>query len=438
MSSKASILYGILRPMVELGARIFMKRMAILGKENFPKNKPVILISNHQNAMLDPVLICVFTPRQLHWLTRADVFKNDVVRYILSRLNMLPVYRERDGVGELKNKNEAVFDECYKRLSRKAVIAMFPEGTHRGKKQLIDFKKGLARLAYGALQANDANKDLVILPVGLDYSGFYDYHPEFILNIGKPVKAADYFDKEGKDLALSMNRLLGDAREALSKLMLDVKEDEDYEVVVGLRELVMSMAPDHRLRHEFPYYLRFSKKYENAASKEIIRKSAKAYLEISSRFQVDDLESRTTPARQNARFIFLGLFLPVYLASRILFLPVERFIESFIRKKVKDMLFKNSLRMAFFTFVSPLYAIFIAFILSWVFGWTWVVSLCIIAGLFVCGRIAVAWVRMYHRWRKGRRWLKWMRSSSEDRRTWEKYRAILKQEISSLMSDNYV
>ena len=46
---------------------------------------------------------------------------------------MLPIYREKDNVADQMERNEEVFKVCRERLSKGAVIAMFPEGSHRGK-----------------------------------------------------------------------------------------------------------------------------------------------------------------------------------------------------------------------------------------------------------------------------------------------------------------
>jgi 1-acyl-sn-glycerol-3-phosphate acyltransferase len=50
----------------------YYRRIKVFGSENLPKKGAVIIISNHQNALLDPVISCVLLRRQIHWLTRAD------------------------------------------------------------------------------------------------------------------------------------------------------------------------------------------------------------------------------------------------------------------------------------------------------------------------------------------------------------------------------
>lgn len=405
-----------------------MRQLSIRGLENFPKNKPVILISNHQNAMLDPVLLCVFIPRQLHWLTRADVFKKGLVEKFLHQLNMMPVYRERDGVDDLRTKNQLVFEECFRRLSAGAAVAMFPEGTHRGKKQLIPFKKGLARLAFGAQSAGV--KDLHIVPIGLDYSGFYDYHPEFTVRIGKPIDVQPYTNDT--DAASAMNRLLNDAKSSLSELMVDAQSEKHYEAAVGLRELVMSLSPSKSFHDAFDFYLAFTKKWEHEEDESIIQ-TANEYLEISSRFAIDDLEADATSSKQNLRFLGLGIFLPIYLLGRTFYAPLERWIERFIKKVVKDLLFKNSLRLAFFTFLAPLYTTVIVSLLAVIFEWSFITTICIIASQLIIGRLTIFWLRMYNRWRKSNRWMKWNKSSSTERLHWGEKRAILVNYITTQM-----
>ena len=427
------LLYGTLRPIVRLGARVFMRRLVITGLENFPKDKPVILISNHQNAMLDPVLICVFTPKQLHWLARADVFKNPLVKKILSRLNMMPVYRERDGVDNIREENQKIFEECFRRLSKNAVVAMFPEGGHRGRKQLSPFKKGVGRLSLGAMEFL-GDKDIYILPVGLDYSGYYDYHPEFYLEVGSPISLKPFYEKSKVDFNGAMNDLIAKGTEELQNLMIDVKDEKSYDWIMKMRELVMSVASDGSFKSQFKYYREFTKK---ATTSDFVSKNEnliEQYFSLNEKHRLDELENNVTISKQFLRLVLLGFLLPIYLLSRTFYLPIERFIEGFVKKNIKDLLFKNSIRMAFFTFLGPIYTIAIFSIVSIFLGWTFSTTLLIIASTMVGGRLAIAWLRIYNRWQKGRRWLRWNKNiNSTEFENWSKLRSGILSRISELM-----
>lgn len=383
--------------------------------------------------MLDPVLICVFTPKQLHWLTRADVFKNPLVKKILYRLNMMPVYRERDGVENIREENQKVFEECFRRLSKNTVVAMFPEGGHRGRKQLSPFKKGVGRLSLGAMEFL-GDKDIYILPVGLDYSGYYDYHPEFYLEVGSPISLKPFYEKSKVDFNGAMNDLIAKGTEELQKLMIDVKDEKSYDWIMKMRELVMSLANDGSFKSQFKYYREFTKR---AITNDFVGKNQDLiaqYFTLNEKHRLDELENNVTISKQFLRLVLLGILLPIYLLSRTFYLPVERFIEGFVKKNIKDLLFKNSIRMAFFTFLGPIYIIAIFSVVSIFLGWTFSTTLLIIASTMVGGRLAIAWLRIYNRWQKGRRWLRWNKNiNSTEFENWSKLRSGILSRISELM-----
>ena len=98
---------------IRTGFAFYFKRVLVSGKENVPKGKAILFVANHQNALIDPLLIGSVSPRELNFLTRADVFNKRLVRWLLSTVNMLPIYRIKDGINSL-SRNEEVFEKCYK------------------------------------------------------------------------------------------------------------------------------------------------------------------------------------------------------------------------------------------------------------------------------------------------------------------------------------
>ena len=75
------ILRQITRVWVTLGFFFYYKRIRTIGKENVPKKGAVLLVSNHQNALIDPLLIITnLWWRRLNVLTRAGVFKEGFIK----------------------------------------------------------------------------------------------------------------------------------------------------------------------------------------------------------------------------------------------------------------------------------------------------------------------------------------------------------------------
>ena len=79
----------------------YFRKIAIHNLNNVPKDKPVLLLGNHQNALLDALLIATKCGRFAHFLTRAGVFQKPLVSNILKSLQMLPVYRVRGQNGNV-------------------------------------------------------------------------------------------------------------------------------------------------------------------------------------------------------------------------------------------------------------------------------------------------------------------------------------------------
>lgn len=159
---------AVLRLLVKLALHGYFKKIIITGKENLPKNRPVILVANHQNALIDPLLLATHTRLNPYFLTRASAFKNPIAAKLLSYIRMLPVYRVRDGFSTIQQ-NQQTFEQTYEVLSKNGCVIIFAEGSHSLVRNVRPLSKGFTRMAFGLLEKYPAAKP-VILPVGLDFS----------------------------------------------------------------------------------------------------------------------------------------------------------------------------------------------------------------------------------------------------------------------------
>jgi len=160
------------RGYIKLGLFFYFKKIEVLNSDIISKNQPVLILGNHQNALLDALLIATTTKRFSYFLTRAGVFKNPLISKTLKSLNMIPVYRIRDGWNNLTN-NNAVFKSCADLLNKNEAIAIFPEGNHNLQRKVRPLSKGFTRIVFDALDKNP-ELDLQLVPVGLNYE-----KPEF-------------------------------------------------------------------------------------------------------------------------------------------------------------------------------------------------------------------------------------------------------------------
>lgn len=223
-----SWLYALLWPLVYFAARLFYRRWKVLGLQNFPKkHTPAILVANHQNALIDPLLCCLSAPRQLHFLTRADVFRNPLLRPLVLALNMLPVYRVRDKESGKSLRNMKTFDTAIARMQKGAVVGVFPEGNHGDKKILRPLKKGLAQLLDISAEKAADLRELQILPVGVDYSHYDHARSSVVVNYGKPFVVSDLLFSEEERMD-RYRAVMSRVQEKLDEVMLNLGPSSHY------------------------------------------------------------------------------------------------------------------------------------------------------------------------------------------------------------------
>ena len=184
---------------------------------------PTIFIGNHQNGMMDPMPFCGFVPQQIHWLTRADVFWNPVARHILFGYNQMPVYRQRDRVDQLRERNDVIFDACVDRMHAGAAMGIFPEGNHNPFPSLRALKGGLAEMLARAARRHPELKSIQLVPIGLDYEHYLDWRRRFRVRAGQSIPFADLLQEDG---TIDKPALNARVREAFKHIMVDLQPED--------------------------------------------------------------------------------------------------------------------------------------------------------------------------------------------------------------------
>jgi len=211
------------RTYVRLGLFFYYKNIHVFGLENIPKDKPVLILANHQNALLDALIIAAKFNGFHYFLTRASVFKSPFFAKLLKSLQMLPVYRIRDGFKTI-SKNNDVFKFCSQLLCSNNSIIIFPEGNHNLRRTVRPLSKGFTRLVFETLETNP-QLDLLLVPVGFNYKRLENFADEVAINIGKPIAAKDFVLNDRNNAVLNLKETIHDS---LTKLTTHIP-DSNYE-----------------------------------------------------------------------------------------------------------------------------------------------------------------------------------------------------------------
>ena len=227
--------YWLLQQYAKFCFRIYFRKIEVINRQNIPEKRPLILAPNHQNALMDAMVLVCNTSFQNVFLARADIFKGKRLIRFLTYLNIMPIYRMRDGIENVK-KNDKVFEKTIRVLhNRNNPLCLFPEGNHGNKRRLRPLVKGLFRIALQAQEQFDREPAVKILPVGIDYGHYRHFRTTLFVNIGEPIEVADFMAAYHDSPVLAVNQLKDRFALALSKQMIDIQSEEYYDLYMLLR-----------------------------------------------------------------------------------------------------------------------------------------------------------------------------------------------------------
>ncbi|MBV71296.1 MAG: hypothetical protein CMH52_08095 [Myxococcales bacterium] len=181
------MLYSLISGLFCLAVRLFY-RCRHLGIE-LPIDGPVLLVANHPNGLIDPVMLMDRAHRPVRFLGKAPLFKMPVIGWLMRQLKCLPVYRSQDGQGTGGNQN--TFVAVSDALNSGGVVCLFPEGISHDEPQLQPLKTGAARMAFDALFAAPEGPPIRIIPVGLRYEDKSVFRTEAIALVGHSIAIDD-------------------------------------------------------------------------------------------------------------------------------------------------------------------------------------------------------------------------------------------------------
>ena len=218
------IWYNSVKLFLRISLNFYAKEIKVFGKENVPKKGAILFAVNHPNALLDPLFVTTFNPRENHFLVRADVFKKPLIKKALASLNLMPIYRIRDGRKQLSN-NEEIFNKCFNILARKETLIIFPQGGHSRDRNIKPLSKGFTRIVFGALEQNN-NLKITVIPVGVTYQNSSTYPSKVCVQFGVPIDSRAVYTNNEKAKAIHI--LKEQVTNQLKQLTVHIPDDENY------------------------------------------------------------------------------------------------------------------------------------------------------------------------------------------------------------------
>ncbi|MDL2717992.1 MAG: 1-acyl-sn-glycerol-3-phosphate acyltransferase [Acidobacteriota bacterium] len=150
---------------VRLVVGLFYRRIEVAGLEHVPREGAVLFIANHNNGLVDPMVVLWALSRPVVFVAKSTFWKIPVLRSLLDLLGCVPVVRKGEGEPGIslkgEERNTAAFERLSSVLDAGGCVLVFPEGRSHSDPRPSEIRTGAARVLLLS------KKSPVVVPIGL-------------------------------------------------------------------------------------------------------------------------------------------------------------------------------------------------------------------------------------------------------------------------------
>ncbi|MGD2217823.1 MAG: 1-acyl-sn-glycerol-3-phosphate acyltransferase [Gemmatimonadales bacterium] len=191
---------------------------------------PVLIVTNHPNMLLDPLLALKAAGRRVRVLAKAPLFEIPIFGQVLRAVDSLPLYRVQDDP-ELLGRNKLAFQEATETLRAGGTLLTFPEGGSRSVPGLAPLKTGAARMTLAAEEGTDWRLGVKVVPLGLTYQRKHRFRSRVVAGTGEPIVVAEWRRAYETDRPAAVRSLTAVIAASLERQVLVLADESDRRLV---------------------------------------------------------------------------------------------------------------------------------------------------------------------------------------------------------------
>lgn len=313
---------------------VFFRRVEVVGAENLPRDRPLLIVANHVNSLIDPALLIGYLPVEPRFLAKSTLWSMAAVKPFLGLAAAIPVYRRQDP-GVDPSQNAKTFEACHEVLRAGGTIALFPEGRSHNEPALVPLKTGVSRIVLQA-ESRFGGLGTRIVPVGLTFEEKGRFRSRALVHVGEALDPAPELAIYADDERQAVGALTERVREALSDVTLNFPSWDTARLIERAAELYArpraGLPAEAGLAERFPLRQTFIEGYEalNARCPEEVAAVAEAvegYDAALEAARLDDVQvAAAYPTAGVARFVAKSLFLLAFRAPLALIGTVMNYL----------------------------------------------------------------------------------------------------------------
>src|SRR5689334_7654614 len=120
MTGLRRALDGALARLARLLIGLFFREVEVVGSERIPRGVPLLLVANHVNSLIDPILVMGYVGVRPRILAKSTLWRHPVVAPLLMLAGAVPVFRHQDDADV--SKNHDTFSRCRETLAKGGTV----------------------------------------------------------------------------------------------------------------------------------------------------------------------------------------------------------------------------------------------------------------------------------------------------------------------------
>ena len=221
--------------------RLYFRDIERIGTPPPADTKGRVFVSNHHNALIDPVLVLTDTECEISPIAKSTLWDVPGLRWLLDRAGAVPIVRKKDTPNKSAADNDATFDKIATHLADGGNILIFPEGTSHSEPQLAPLRTGAARMLVAAEGRHGI--DQTFQAVALEFDRRDDFRSRCLVLWGPVRKLADVAGSGEDRVANITTQMATDLRE----LLVEGATHEERRLIARVAEMLANDAGDASL-----------------------------------------------------------------------------------------------------------------------------------------------------------------------------------------------
>jgi len=181
-------MYAVVRFFLRCGLWLYCRKIRVHDSSLATVRGPLILASNHPNAIFDALVLASCIEKPLHFTGRGDFADRLLPKFLMRMLRILPVYAGSN-VYDPREMRRRMGESCFNLLREKGILVIFSEGITGNNWKLRPLKKLTARIWLDT--APFFPEPLQILPLAINYDSYKGPGKTIYVRSSLPIALSD-------------------------------------------------------------------------------------------------------------------------------------------------------------------------------------------------------------------------------------------------------